>query len=132
MTSLSVEPGAGRVLVVDDDQSVREMFGRSLRLAGFDVVIAAGGEEGLQILRDDPTISLVLLDLNMPNVNGREFREIQRRDPRLAGIPTIILTGSALPEVVHDDLLATSYLFKPVGREELVSVVSRYCRRTPQ
>jgi CheY-like chemotaxis protein len=123
---------AGRVLVVDDDHSVRGMLQRSLHLAGFDVVVAAGGEEGLQILRDDPTICLVLLDLNMPNVDGRKFREIQRSDPRLAAISTIILTGSALPQVVHEELLAPAYLFKPVGREELVSIVSRYCQRTPQ
>jgi len=132
MTSQAAEPMAGRVLVVDDDHAVREVFGRSLRLAGFDVVVAAGAEEGLQILRDDLTIRLVLLDLNMPDVNGWRFREIQRSDPRLAAIPTIILTGSAFPEVVHEELLATGYLFKPVGREELVSVVSRYCRRTPR
>ncbi len=132
MTNLSAEPLAGRVLVVDDNHSVREMLRRSLQLAGFDVVVAAGGEEGLQILRDDLTICLVLLDLNMPKVNGRKFREIQRSDPRLAGISTIILTGSALPQVVHEELLATAYLFKPVGREELVSVVSRYCRPTPR
>jgi CheY-like chemotaxis protein len=132
MTNLSAEPLAGRVLVVDDDHSVREMLRRSLQLAGFDVVVAAGGEEGLQILRDDLAICVVLLDLNMPNVNGRKFREIQRSDPRLAGISTIILTGSAVPQVVPEELLAAAYLFKPVGGEDLVSVVSRYCQRTPQ
>jgi two-component system, chemotaxis family, chemotaxis protein CheY len=117
------------VLVVDDDRAVREVFERSLQLAGFEVVVAAGGEEGLQILRNDPSICLVLLDLNMPDVDGRKFREMQRSDARLAGISTIILTGSALPLVVHEELQATGYLFKPVRREDLVKVVSRYCDR---
>jgi DNA-binding NtrC family response regulator len=132
MTNPSPEPRTGRVLVVDDDPGVRELFERALQLAGFDVVVAAGGEEGLQILRDDPDICLVLLDLRMPNVDGLKFREIQRRDPRLAVISTIIMTGSGLSEVAHDQLLATDYLFKPVRLGDLVQVVSRYCHRAPR
>jgi CheY-like chemotaxis protein len=132
MTKPSPEPRAGRVLVVDDDAAVREVFERVLRLGGFDVVVAAGGEEGLRILRDDPTICLVLLDLEMPNVDGWKFRKIQRDDPRVADISTIIVTGSAVPDVMHEELLATDYLFKPVRREDLVKVVSRYCHRTAE
>lgn len=121
------QPKTGRVLIVDDDRAVREMFRRSLELAHFDVVIAAGGEEGLRRLRADPTICVVLLDLTMPGVDGRTFRDIQRADPRLAKIPTMIVTGSPLARVVHEELMADDYLLKPVGREHLVSVVGRHC-----
>lgn len=121
-------PTAGRVLVVDDEDAVREMFRRSLELAHFDVVVAAGGEEGLRLLRDDPAICLVLLDLAMPGMSGRTFRDLQRADPRLATVPTLIVTGSALAQIVHDELLAEDYLLKPVAREHLISVVARYCK----
>jgi CheY-like chemotaxis protein len=119
---------SGRVLIVDDDRGVREMFRRSLELAHFDVVVAAGGEEGLRILRADPAVCLVLLDLTMPGMDGRQFRDAQRRDPSLADIPTVIVTGSALAKIVHAELMAMDYLLKPVAREHLVSVVGRYCK----
>lgn len=121
-------PNAGRVLVVDDDRAVREMFRRTLELAHFDVVVAAGGEEGLRQLRADASIGLVLLDLMMPGMDGREFRARQRADVRLSDIPTIIVTGSSLTQIVHADLMAVDYLLKPVGREHMLSVVARYCR----
>ena len=124
----SAEAKPGRVLVIDDEQSIRELFERVLRFAGFDVVVASGGEEGLQILRADPSICLVLLDLTMPNVDGLKVREAQRADVRLAGIPTVVVSGAPLSRIVHDELHATDYLLKPVGQEHLLSVVSRYCR----
>ena len=66
----STRPGGNRVLVVDDDRAVRVAFQRALDLAGFDATVASGGGEGLEILRDDPTIDLVLLDLMMPEMDG--------------------------------------------------------------
>jgi CheY-like chemotaxis protein len=122
----------GRVLIVDDDPGVREMFRRSLELAHFDAVVAGGGDEGLRLLRADPAIRLVLLDLTMPGMDGRQFRNIQRADPGLATVPTIIVTGSALGHIVHAELMALDYLLKPVAREHLISVVGRYCRPVVQ
>ena len=122
------EPEAGRVLIVDDDRAVREMFRRSLELADFEVLTAGTGEEGLRILREDSGIRLVLLDLVMPGMDGHRFRAIQRADQRLATIPTVVVTGSSLGQIVHAELMALDYLLKPVGREHLVSVVARYCK----
>lgn len=116
-----------RVLVIDDEASVRRLFERILQSADFDVVAAAGGAEGLQRLRDDRQIGLVLLDLAMPEMDGWRFRHAQRLDPALASIPTVIVTGSSLPGIVHEELQADDYLLKPVGREHLLSVVAHYC-----
>jgi CheY-like chemotaxis protein len=116
-----------RVLVIDDDPVVCRMFKRSLEAARFDVVVASRGAEGLQVLKDDPTIGLVLLDLMMPDMDGWRFRHAQRTDPWLPTIPTIIVTGSALRNIVHEELQAADYLLKPVGREHLISVVASYC-----
>lgn len=120
-----------RVLVVDDDKSVREMFRRSLLLAGFDVAVASGGAQGLQMLGADADVGLVMLDLDMPQVDGRRFRDAQRADPRLAAIPTVIVTGTPITGRIRDALQATDYLAKPVGRTLLLSVVEKYCGPTP-
>ncbi len=106
---------------------MRTLFRRSLQSAGFDVVVAEDGPEGLEKLRQDPQIRLVLLDLNMPRMDGREFREEQRADPQLKDVPTVIVTGEPLARLVQNELHAAEYLLKPVGRDHLISVVSDYC-----
>jgi CheY-like chemotaxis protein len=123
----STKPKSGRVLVVDDEPIMRTLFRRSLQSAGFDVVVAEDGPEGLEKLRQDPEIRLVLLDLNMPRMDGREFREEQRADPQLKDVPTVIVTGEPLAKLVQSELHAAEYLLKPVGRDHLISVVSDYC-----
>jgi CheY-like chemotaxis protein len=136
------------VLVVDDDQAVREMFAQALRLAGFDVVEASTGAEALELLRSsasaratadksgcadatadkNASIGVILLDLKMPDMDGWRFRLTQRADPRLAAIPTVITTGVPLSEVLDCDLKAADYLLKPVGVEHLISVVAHYVK----
>lgn len=119
--------GPGRVLIVDDDEDVRDVFKSILALAGFDVVEAGGGAEGLKLLRSDKAIRLVLLDLTMPEMDGWRFRHEQRSDPRLSQIPTIIVSGEPLAHIVDEELRAADYLSKPVGRDHLVGVVAKYC-----
>ena len=123
----SAKPKSGRVLVVDDEPIMRTLFRRSLQSAGFEVVVAEDGPDGLQKLRHDPNIRLVLLDLNMPNMDGWGFREEQRADPQLKDVPTVIVTGEPLAKLVQSELHAAEYLLKPVGRDHLISVVSDYC-----
>jgi CheY-like chemotaxis protein len=122
--------GPGRVLVIDDDGALRVLIARQLELAGFDVVSAASGPEGLEILRADPSIRLLLLDLMMPGMDGWGVRNAHLADPQLARVPTVIMTGAPLNALVHEQLRAADYLLKPVGREHLVSVVSNYCEPT--
>ena len=119
--------GPGRVLVVDDDEGVRMVMRRQLQHAGFDVVAAASGREAFEMLRSDPAIRVVLLDMMMPGMDGWGVRREQMSDTALAQIPTIILTGAPLPTLVHEQLRAADYLLKPVGRDHLISVVSNYC-----
>ena len=117
-----------RVLIIDDDEEVRAVYQELLATAKFDVVTAGGGAEGLTMLRQDPTIGLVLLDLMMPEMDGWRFRHAQRSDPRLEAIPTVIVSGTPLRHIVHAELQAADYLLKPVGRDHLISVVAAYCK----
>ena len=102
------------------------MLRRTLERQGWSVAEAGNGNEGLERVRASRP-ALVLLDLMMPGIDGRQFRELQRADPRLAAVPTVIVTGSPLAQIVDAELTAADYLLKPVAREHLVSVVGRYC-----
>jgi CheY-like chemotaxis protein len=117
-----------QVLVIDDDAAVRETLADGLRQAGFTVVDTGSGAAALELLRKDPRIGLILLDLFMPEMDGWRFRHEQRNDPRLAAIPTVITTGAALADVVDQELKAHDYLLKPIGLDHLVSVVAHYVR----
>jgi CheY-like chemotaxis protein len=122
--------GPGRILVIDDDEGVRTVLQRQLSAAGFDAVTASSATEGLEMLGTDGTIRLVLFDLMMPTMDGWSFRRRQLAAPDLADVPAIVLTGAPLGSVSHEQLQASDYLLKPVGREHLISVVSNYCERT--
>jgi CheY-like chemotaxis protein len=126
-TRKSRTPIPGRVLVIDDEEPMRRMYRKSLGRAGFDVVVESAATAGLQRLRDDPSIRLVLLDLNMPEMDGWAFREEQRADPLLREVPTVIITGASMPELVGRELHAAEYLLKPVKADHLVSVVAEFC-----
>jgi DNA-binding response OmpR family regulator len=115
------------VLVVEDDESTRDLLARCLELGGIPVVTASNGEEGLERLaREEP--SLILLDLNMPVMDGEQFRRVQLRDSRLSGIPTILVTA------VHNATqrareLGVGLLPKPFNLDELLWVVRSITRR---
>jgi CheY-like chemotaxis protein len=117
-----------RVLVVDDERGIRELFRRVLLLAGYDVLLAAGGAEGLQLLGRNPDIGLILLDLDMPYIDGSRFRAAQLADPRLAGVPTVVVTGMALTDALRAELHADAYLTKPAPPAQLTATAARYCR----
>ena len=130
MDPLTAAPQSrNRILIVDDEAAIRLMFQRALELAGFDAVVAVGGADGLRRLKQDPAIGLVMLDLMMPDMNGWRFRHAQRADPRISHIPTLIVTGSPLDRIIHDELQAADYLLKPVSPHHLVGVVGSYCQR---
>lgn len=124
-----VGPKAGRVLIVEDDPATLHLIGHSLRKAAFDVVMTSNGATALQLLRGDPTVRVVLLDLEMPGFSGWEFRRAQRADRGLAAVATVIVTSAALDRIVDHDLRAADYLLKPVDPAHLISVVAKYCER---
>src|SRR5438552_18660513 len=84
---------AANVLVVDDDPNLVRLMSKFLKLEGFSPVPAANGQEALAYLRGGGDASVILLDLRMPVMDGWTFRQEQRQDPVIAGIPIVILSG---------------------------------------
>jgi CheY-like chemotaxis protein len=119
--------GRPRILIVEDDASVREALVVFLEGEGYSVVEAGDGAEALARLRGNESVGLILLDLMMPIMNGWEFRDAQRRDPRLASIPVVIITAdnSAVPKAAQSGVAGC--LVKPLEFPELLSYVDRYC-----
>src|SRR5687768_6299254 len=117
-----------RVLVVDDEASIRRLFQGILEASGFDVIVSSSGYDALRLLREDATIGLVLLDLMMPDMDGWGFRHSQRSDARLAEVPTVVVTGLTIGDKVRGELQAEDYLQKPVEPDHLVEVAARFCQ----
>jgi CheY-like chemotaxis protein len=82
------------VLVVDDDADLRDVLSQSLATEGFRVGLARDGADALAVLgRGGPLPDAILLDLEMPHMNGWQFRDLQKRHAALAHIPVVVMTG---------------------------------------
>jgi CheY-like chemotaxis protein len=115
------------VLVVDDDEAIRETIQEVLQEQGFSVATARNGAEALAWLRASSAPALILLDLSMPMMDGQTFRQEQRKDPLLAPIPVIAISAAAgLAEKVRP-MQIDGYLRKPMALDDLISTVERYC-----
>ena len=112
-----------RILVVEDDPSVRGLLHTLLSAEGYDVTTASDGLAGLgQATATQP--ALVLLDLMMPDLGGVRVLEEFREDPALAGIPVVILTGRVDAVPAMRDLLGQDSVFvKPFAVAELLTRV---------
>jgi len=110
------------ILVIDDDQSVRDMLGSTLRDHGYTVASAANGAEGLALLRQPAqTIRLVLLDSDMPVMNGpAALTEIRNTCPSL---PVVLMSGEAGPQTDSAMANANAFLPKPFRLDELLRVL---------
>jgi DNA-binding response OmpR family regulator len=112
------------ILIVDDDPSVAETFGRMLQLEGYGVATALSADAGLEVA-DNIRPDAVILDMRMPITNGLQFLRQVRARPHLAEVPVAIVTGDYfLSESVQSELrsLGASIRFKPMWLEDLVAL----------
>jgi CheY-like chemotaxis protein len=116
---------AASVLVVDDDPNLVRLMSKFLKLEGFAPVPAANGQEALDYLRGGGEASVILLDLRMPVMDGWTFRREQQRDPSLATIPIVVLSGVDAERI--NELGAAAAFHKPVSFPEVVGVLRRLC-----
>ena len=103
---------APRVLLIDDDDALRLLCAVSLRALGIEVIEAANGERGLELVRREQP-DLVLLDVSMPGLDGFEVGEIVRRHRRTRHIPLMFLSGEDENDARARELGAIACLAKP-------------------
>lgn len=113
------------VLVVEDDFDLRDALVPILEYEGHRVVSAANGREALDRLQAMPLPSLILLDLMMPVMNGEAFRAEQLRDPRLAGIPVVVVSAHPAAEEHAARMGAVACVRKPFDVDDLLAAVRR-------
>jgi len=120
-----------KVLIVDDD--LRNAFAISsvLELYGLSVSHAPGGRQGIEALRADPGIDLVLMDVMMPEMDGYSTTAVIREMAQFADLPVIVVTARAMPGDRDKALAAgaSDYVTKPVDTDELLSCITRWLAR---
>jgi CheY-like chemotaxis protein len=116
------------VLVVEDDRDIREIVIETLTEEGYGTFAAANGQEALAYLTSAARLpGVILLDIMMPVMDGRTFRARQLEDPRLAGIPVVVMTADADVAAIALELRASLHLKKPVTLVQLFEVARRFC-----
>lgn len=111
-----------KVLVVDDSEMVRNYYYYILKNAGFDVISAIDGADGIEKLFKSPDVSLIISDINMPNMDGYTMIEKVREDDQFEEIPIIIVSteDAAADKQKGFDVGADVYIVKPFEPDILI------------
>jgi CheY-like chemotaxis protein len=118
------EPPCKSILIVEDDQSIRETIALALEYEGYRVATAANGREALDMLPRMPKPCLILLDLMMPVMNGWEFADALNKDVVLATIPIVVVTAY---EDQAGSIRSKALIKKPVDLNVLYKTVRDCC-----
>ena len=112
------------ILIIEDEEDIRDFAARVLELEGYRVLQAVNGGEGLSMLRQYP-VSLVLLDLRLPDYDGWALLEELKGDPQLSMVPVVMFTASAAVSRRSQALAigAADYLVKPLSAAKLKKTV---------
>jgi two-component system, chemotaxis family, chemotaxis protein CheY len=115
-----------KILAVDDSSSVREMVGFTLRKAGYEVVEAVDGKDGLD-KAGGGKFDMIITDLNMPNVDGIQLIGAVRKLPGYSFIPILMLTTESQTEKKDAGRKAgaTGWIVKPFNADQLISTVQK-------
>src|ERR1051325_2597976 len=115
------------LLLVEDDDDVRDAMAASLRDEGYVVAEAENGRLALEWLQRNGNPCLVLLDLWMPVMSGMELREKMVQDPRLAALPLVIVSAAGDGKARAEEMGAIGFLRKPLDLQDLLATVQRFC-----
>jgi CheY-like chemotaxis protein len=121
-SSHSTEPHAP-ILVVEDDAPTRSALCDFLQLEGYQVDSVGDGVEALDYVHQHKRPCMIILDLMMPRMDGWQFRSEQKRDPKLAKCPVVVVSASTKDRAIDADRV----LQKPVDLDGLLSAVAEYC-----
>lgn len=120
-----LNPPPQTILVVDDDHGVRESTREAMELEGYRVIEAADGREALKQAKSSPRPHLILLDMNMPIMGGREFLDTLLTEAEIASIPVLIISATVNSK---NSVGAVDFLRKPVELDELLQKVAHHVR----
>jgi CheY-like chemotaxis protein len=115
------------VMLVEDDTDIRQDLAEILREEGYPVVTAENGRDALDKLRGSSPPCLIILDLMMPVMDGWAFRAEQLRDPALAGVPVLVVSGVANVQRQASTMNAVAYVEKPIQLDSLLGTVKAHC-----
>jgi len=116
-----------KVVVIDDSLTVRQQVGMALRQAGFEVLEAADGDEGVELVGRIADIAMVICDVNMPRMNGLDFLEAIKKDGKNANLPVLMLTTEGQPQLIERAKKsgAKGWVVKPFKPDLLVAAVKK-------
>jgi CheY-like chemotaxis protein len=112
------------ILLIEDEPDIRTILKDVLEWEGYQVYTASNGKEGMDILLEMPTPSLILLDLMMPVMNGWEFANALQTDHAYVDIPIVALSAFSDPE---KKIRVKGFIKKPVDLDLLLSLVREHC-----
>lgn len=115
------------VLVVDDDELVRETMVDLIKDYGCQAVGAANGLEAIEILLTSEHTCMIFLDLLMPVMDGNAFREEQLKRPEIKNIPVVLMSAFGNLQNQSKQMQVNDYLQKPLSEAQIMEVVRRYC-----
>ena len=115
----------GSILVIDDDESIRQLLKLHLSAAGYEVHVASDAiSAGYMVLRSPP--DLIITDVNMPHMDGFEFIATLKADKTVPNIPVIFLTSMEEGDHRGKALGAVGYITKPVRADRLLQLVAKH------
>jgi two-component system phosphate regulon response regulator PhoB len=120
------------ILIIEDEKDLREILEYNLKKEGYSVLSSATGAEGIRMAESHPDISLIILDLMLPDISGIEICRRLRAGARTAEVPVLMLTarGEEIDRVVGFEVGADDYVTKPFSVRELLLRIRALIRRT--
>jgi len=115
------------VLIVDDDHEPRDKLAQLIRAEGYAVDTARNGQEALEKLRAGARPCIILLDLQMPDMDGFEFRHVQLKDPDFQDIPIVLYSAGQSLSDYAELLGAAAFIQKPTELARLMVLIRKHC-----
>ena len=112
------------VLIVEDDPGIRDTLQHLLEAEGYTVFLAEHGKDGLELLRRMAPPCAILLDIQMPVMDGYEFLREKNADPAIAEVPVVVLSATAEAKDLNG---AADFIRKPFSIPQLLKAVERHC-----
>ena len=119
---------ADTVLVVDDDSNIREVLHKFFTLKGYQVILAANGEQALELAESEMP-KVILLDINMPGIDGMETCKRLRADEKTRLIPIILITAYGATRTEASDAGADDIIYKPFDMDRVIESIENVVKK---